>query len=489
MIAHEPRQQEERYGDYLGRASVVKRTVLLLTTDYPPLAGTNTRRVEAFARHLPAYGWQPVVLTLALEDMQRIESSWPGDVSVETIRVKSPGVQSLTRRLRGQRPLPTGAAETPEGVKGSSSRASRSHGVGWRGLLAPLWTWVVRAERLCYVPDPRRLWAAAAVHAALRFAAKRCIDAVVTSAPPFSSHLAGLALRRRLGVPWVADFRDLWVGRPFRQLPYAWQHRLDRRYEARVVTGADRLLLASPGWLPDFRRRYGRSISDKTTVITNGFDSAFTQALGESAREPATAGRPVRIVYTGALHAGESPRPVFEALLQLAQRIGRERVRAGLFVRLIGPGASDWHQLTDKLHQAGLDGVVEFAGTLSHAECLREQLAADVLLILSAPPHDQTIRGKSFEYMATGKPILALVPDGSVQAEILAPSGLATVVSYNDVATMTNVLERLLSSGVPPVVPEWSYINRFERRQLTRALADVLDGCADVRRSISEVRA
>ncbi len=67
-----------------------RRCVLLVTTDYPPLAGTNTRRIEAFAKYLPTYGWQPVVLTLAIEDMALIESSWQGDGEIETIRVEKP---------------------------------------------------------------------------------------------------------------------------------------------------------------------------------------------------------------------------------------------------------------------------------------------------------------------------------------------------------------------------------------------------------------
>lgn len=452
------------------------RTALLVTTDYPPLVGTNTRRVEGLARHLSEYGWRPVVLTLAIEDMRTIESSWPGDGPVETVRVSSPGVQAFARRLRGQRPRTTGelAAMGSAGLAVARTHVGRSI---WKRLLGPVWAGVVQAERLCYVPDPHRLWAAAAVRAGLRYAAKRSIAAVVTSSPPFSAHFVGLALQRRLGVPWIADFADLWVGRPFRTLPYAWQHWPDRRYEARVVARADRLLMASPGWLPIFERRYGAWATEKATVITNGFDSTLTAALDDAASVPAEAARPLTLVYTGALHEGLSPQPIAAALLRLAERIGRERVRAGLSVRLIGPGAADWGDLRNQLDVAGLGGVIQFLGTRSHAECLREQRAADALLILLAPSHDMTISGKSFEYMATGKPILALVPDGSVQGQILAPSGLATVVSYDDVAATERVLEAWLADGVPGVEADRSYINGFECRQLAGTLAKVLDGC------------
>lgn len=458
------------------------KTVLLVSTDYPPLAGTNTRRLESFARYLPDYGWKPLVLTLAVEDMALIESSWQGDGAVDTVRIKSPGLQASVRRLRGQRPHRTGSASP--GVEGAST-ADRVAGESIAKRVAgSLWSRLVAAERALYVPDPRRLWSRAASRAAVRLAATQQIDAVVTSSPPFSAHFVGMHMQRRLGTPWIADFRDLWVGRPYRTLPYHWQHRLDRIYEARVIRHLDHLVLASPGWMPLFEQRYGTDLIDKTTVITNGFDADKLDAVQSGSH--AAAGRsgsvPITIVYTGALHDGESPWPLIRAIARVAEQMGAQHVSDRLRLRLIGPGASDWEDLRAFMKQRGLAAVVEFLGTLSHAECLAEQQRADVLLILSAPPHEETIRGKSFEYMAAGKPILALLPARSTQAEILTPSRLATIVQHGDVDASAEIIGGYLRHGVTPVEPDWAYIRRFERRELTSELAAVLDRCIGVAR-------
>lgn len=456
------------------------RTVLIVSTDYPPLAGTNTRRLEAFARYLPEYGWQPRVLTLALDDMALIESSWQGDGTVETVRVRTPGLQPWARRLRRQRPRRTGGESQPEAPV--DEMEPRSKRPVWKRLVGAAWGLAVAAERATYVPDPRRLWAIAASQAALRLAETADIDAVLTSSPPFSAHFVGLRMKRRLGTPWIADFRDLWVGRPYRELPYAWQRPLDRAYEARVVNHVDHLVLASPGWVPLFEKRYGPALLDRTTVITNGYDSGIFATKRHTCGTDAinTKGQPVTIAYTGALHDGESPWPVAKALANVAAQLGADRVRSGLRIRLTGPGAPDWTELEAYLRERDLDGVVQFLGVRSHAESLAEQRAADVLLILSAPPHEETIRGKSFEYMAAGKPILALLPERSTQAQILAPSRLATVVQHGDVKSIAEMLARYLESGVPAVQPNWDYIGRFERRELTGALAEVLNRCAGV---------
>src|SRR3546814_1393170 len=47
-------------------------------------------------------------------------------------------------------------------------------------------------------------------HVAERLCAEHHVDIVYTTLPPFSAAWIGYRLRRRLGLPWVADYRDLW---------------------------------------------------------------------------------------------------------------------------------------------------------------------------------------------------------------------------------------------------------------------------------------
>ncbi len=380
------------------------------------------------------------------------------------------------RRARGKKPSKTKQySPSVDGADGGKPVARSA----WKRIAGALWQLAVIAERAFYVPDPRRIWASAAVSTATRLARARHFDAVVTSSPPFSAHFVGLALQQRFGIPWVADFRDLWVGRPYRNLPYRWHHYLDRKYEAAVVRNCDRLVFASPGWEPIFVRRYGPWVSPKVSVITNGYDQHLMNSTTELGAK-AVGELPITLLYTGAIHEGESPMPVAQALSNVARKMGASRVRASLRVKLIGPGGEDWGHLREFMRTEALEGVVEFLGVMSHRDCLKEQQAADVLLILSAPPHDETIRGKSFEYMAVGKPILALLPESSVQAEILGPSGLATVIQHGDVENCAKFLERIITDGVPSIEPNWAYIKQFERKELSAAFASILSESANV---------
>lgn len=458
----------------------MSKTVLLVTTDYPPLAGTSTRWGEALARYLPDYGWNPIILTLAVEDMALIESSWKGDGLTQTLRVGMPGIQAAVRRFRGQRPRLTGSGSEGNDFTAAAGPSVESKNSSlWRRTLGAAWGVAVAAERVSYVPDPRRLWAIAASRAAARLVATSKIDVVLTTSPPLSAHFVGMFMQRKFGIPWIADLRDLWVGRPYRSLPYVWQNRLDKVYERKVITRADQILLASPGWIPILKARYGHEIAEKISVITMGFDAALLhEAESETGNISPPGGSrqgiPLTIAYTGALHDGENPWPLARALVRVSEQFGVERVRDGFRVRLTGPGASDWDDLRNYLRKAGLDGVIQFLGTKTHAECLAEQQSADILLILSAPPHDETIRGKCFEYMAVGKTIFALLPERSTQGEILEPSGLATVVAHGDVEAIAAVLARWLIDGVSNVQPNWDYIRGFEWREINRSMAELL---------------
>src|SRR4051812_8105794 len=111
-------------------------------------------------------------------------------------------------------------------------------------------------------------WLPFALPRALSLAAERRFDCVVTTSPPQSAHLIGLALRGR-GLPWVADLRDGWTFDPPRPpWPTRGQDMADRALERVTLGRADRLVTVTAPIADDLARRLGR----KVAVITNGFD-------------------------------------------------------------------------------------------------------------------------------------------------------------------------------------------------------------------------
>ncbi|MBI3179204.1 MAG: glycosyltransferase, partial [Deltaproteobacteria bacterium] len=280
------------------------------------------------------------------------------------------------------------------------------------------------------IPDERALWAAAAARRARALMKEQRYDVVWTSSFPYSAHLAGLWLRRRTGVPWVAELRDPWLDNPFRELP-AWRRRIDARLEAEVLSAADAVVVVSPGMRAQITSRCAR---EKVHVISNGFDPEdFAGHVTEPARPVAT------LVYAGTFDAAvHPPDPILQALAVVLRR--RPSARDDAVLRIVG--GTDLESAARirawiALHRAGK--MIEELGFVSHAQAVHHMRSADLLVLSVAEHAPWMLTSKVFEYLASERPILAAVPSGDCQ-ELLAKLGGAAILPPYDSEALANVI-------------------------------------------------
>lgn len=447
--------------------------LLIIASDFPPLVGTNTQRIQSFLRHLPRHGWHSTVMTQDIDDLPSIDmrdlGRLPADARV--IRVSNP--DPFARRARAAKRARKEAI--PEQQRPDQAQASGTSQAAQRprakrlglSLASSVLKWGLRT--FFYHPDALRPWANGVAYSA-KGEIIQGMHAILSSSPAYSCHLAGLRLKLKTGLPWVADFRDLWVGRPYRTYHSGWHKWVDEKLEARVVKHCDGLVLASPAWEQAFISRYGESIRQKITVLTNGYEAGFFDQI--RADMPAhQAGH--KFVLTGSMHEAESPLPFLEALRMI--RSQDPHALDDVEVTFIGNAGDHLPALQAAAAHTGMGDRIVFLPPRSNEECIKAQLAADYLIMFSAPGHEDTIRGKSFEYMAAGKPILACVPPVGIQAEILNNAGNAIVVRHGDTqATMSAILSLLSGNGFN-LQPDWSHIRQFDRAHIAEKLAAMLD--------------
>lgn len=450
------------------RHSVKSRTLFMIATDFPPLAGTNIQRTQSFVRTLPQHGWHPVVVTQAIEDLALVDLSQlerlPKDLRVE--RVPSPDPFLRLKRRRGTEPVNLNmdnttaapAANRPPAPLGSPLRLVTA--IASHALKAAL-------KNMAYLPDSSRPWAMAAARRTIEIIHREGEGVLYTTCPSYSCHVAGLTVKRRTGVPWVADFTDLWVDRPGRHVPTLWHAYNDRRLEAEVVKEADRLIVTSPPWKEVFKKRYGAWVGNKTTCLTLGYEE------DKIIRRPSRA-QPEshKLVYTGAMYRSETPAPFLQALGELKNEA--PDLIDGFSATFIGYAGDELPYLNAIIEQNNLQPYVSLMGPRPHEFCMQQQADADVLLLLNAQNHTDTIRGKTFEYLASGKPILALTPKNGIQADILRQAGTGIIVDHGDVAATKHALRTLLESGAKTYQPDWAYISQFDAQALTAKLAALL---------------
>jgi len=384
-----------------------RRSLLLVCHVTPPTTMSAARRAGALTKHLARLGHSVAVLTSVAWGSGAI----PG--AALTVRTRD----LLSSRLNWRR---AGIAA----LKGDS---------GGGAPMAPsiLARWVV--------PDLEMLgWTPFALLAARRLAAERRIDCVITSSPPASAHLVGVALQLR-GVPWVADLRDGWRFESLRpRAALASLDALDERLERLVVERADAVCAVTQPIADDLQARYARPVA----TITNGFDPEEATGAGtaaDSAAEGLLDGRRRSLVHTGTLAYGGRPlAPLLHGLTALAARA--PEVASRLEVVLAGP-VTDAERA--EVRAAGLESTVRFTGPVSHATSLALQRSADCLLVLTGPGQTGVATGKLYEYLSAGRPIL-VIGDETAAARIVADAGAGLVVGRDDRAALAGALRRLV---------------------------------------------
>lgn len=383
------------------------RRFLLIAQIAPPSPLSGARRIAGLSRHLARLGHHVTVLTSV------VSGSGPVPGAAHTVRARDLMVSPLNWR-RGNFAAIQGGSDSAYDARPS--------------VLASI-----------AVPDLEVVgWLPFTLPAARRIARNGRIDCVVTSSPPRSGHLLGLALQAQ-GLPWVADFRDGWSFDVPDRPPYPLrpQRAVDDALERAVARRADALTAVTDPIAADLRQRLG----GHATTITNGFDP-----LEDVADGGASLLRPARrsLVYTGSLaYGGSDPEPLLAAVRRLVEE--RPDVATSLDLIFAGAlGAGEHAAIEDP----ALHGVARAVGALSRPRTLALQRAADALLVIAPDRRPSVATGKLFEYLAARKPILVL-GERSAAARIVREAEAGLVASSDDVGAIADALCTVVQRRLP----------------------------------------
>lgn len=424
-----------------------RRRVLILAYFFPPLAGGGVHRVLSFVRHLPAHGWDCTVICAGPDDYWVRDASLAERVPAATEVIRVGGGSALGAWLAWRRRAGGAADRRPGGLFSLLRRAS-----DW---------WLL--------PDSYAGWAARARESALARMRAGGVDVLLSTSPPDSVHLAARAVAERTSRPWVADFRDPWIGLHFRRPPTAWHRGRQAALEHSVLARADLVLAASRTHADDIARSGARS--GPVVHLPNGFEPDAGAAAAPF--DPDT----FRLAFTGTLSLMPEAGTFLEAVHDVLAR--RPEARRRLRVDLVGPYDTD-HE--DRTLALGLKGIVRFHGARAHAETRAVQRAADVLVLWrpEGEGYRTMVPGKLYEYLDAGRPVVAVWPAGEEAAALVARAG-GVIVAPGDRAALARELETRYMAWrdggrTADARPEW--LHTHARPELAARLAGALDRLA-----------
>jgi glycosyltransferase involved in cell wall biosynthesis len=411
-----------------GQESSGRPRVLIVAYDFPPHAAIGTLRTLRLVRHLCDEGWGVTVLT---GSPGTYLPGTPVDAKLElqvpdTVRVLR------ARTLRGFDALVNAAGGTRQSrasaVASTSSVDARDPPIAASGRL-------LRAKNLVdaalSIPDKESGWIAPATLLGLRHILAGRPDILYSSAPPWSGQAVALMLARLSGRPWVADFRDPWSRAPWRDWQRPFRQRAAAALERRVINRADAVLFVTNANLAEFSTFYGPAAAHRFHMVPNGCDPAEFEGI-----EPLPPRDPFVLLHAGSIYGGRNPGPILDAIASAMHRGSLDRTSFRL--RLLGDVSQ---VLKSECSRLGIGDVVEFAPRVARAESLRELRSASALLLVQTGT-TVSIPGKAYEYLAAGRPILALSEEGET-ADLVRASGIG--VSVRPGAPLDQIESALLS--------------------------------------------
>lgn len=408
-----------------------------------------------FVKYLRDFGYEPIVLTVK-------EGAYPQHDAELVSEIPAGVVVHRTRSLDpfGVYARLTGRSKKDAVMVGTVRREG--------GFVERVASW---ARANVFLPDARVGWAPFAVREGMRLHREQPFDAVFTSGPPHSVHLVGRKLKRKAGIPWVADFRDLWSDTNFYdELPITRIARAhDRRLEQRVLSEADRIVTVSPYWKRMLLEKSGRE-GDELTVVHNGFDETDFETHTEPAGQNAGL---FTLAHVGSLYGARNPEVLWAAIKGLRDKGDVERLR----VRLIG-------MVDNRVHEAiaanGLEAIVDATPYVSHSGAVKAMCSASALLLVIEPFQNDAgmITGKLYEYLAAGRPVVGVGPAIGDAADLLVSTSAGRMIDRSDVdglAEHLKILYQQWESGAPLQGAASEDIRLYSRREQTRVLAAALD--------------
>ncbi|KAA3632295.1 MAG: hypothetical protein DWP97_11255 [Calditrichaeota bacterium] len=373
------------------------KNILIVTYVFPPYIAVGGYRILKFCKFLPQYGFKPSILTLENPNT-RAHDPESLKLVADDINIYRTGTFEPFR-----------IKEQPKAVsKANQQDVAQSPPAASEPSIIDKLKRQIKLNMT--VPDASRFWTNFGVKKGLEAIKNEKIDIILSSSPPQSVHMLGTKLAKLSSLPNILDFRDLWTQNTSyheKKLPDYLAKR-DRKYEKDCLENATGIIVNTDTFKQQLLDKNNFLTETMIQTVTNGVDSDdFIKYL-----KPYPPNEKFTMLYSGSLY-GKHRNPDF--FLEAVNKWIAEdaSVKNNLCIKFIGNKTPEYIQMVTKY---GLEGVVEGIDWMSQDELFEKMMATDLLLVFQGfdPVLNAAIPRKLFEYMVTGKDIMAFAPEGEI---------------------------------------------------------------------------
>jgi len=410
------------------------KKVLIITYDFPPVGGIDSVYILRYVKLLPKLGWIPYVLTTSVENR-------PCKVMDHSLLAKVPKEVHITR-----------------------TNCTFFYNLFKKPILSRVDYFFSR--RIYFrLPDDWQIgWLPFGYSKGLDLIQKEKIDIIFSFAHPYTAHFIALLLKKRTNIRWIAHFVDEWTQNPVQELKNKCIKGVNEWMEKKVLTAADYILVAWPGMTSLFLK----DVTYKSKVLAYGFDIADFINTPEFDKDRFI------ITYTGSFYGPQQPIHFLYAIKDLIEegKIKIDKIQLDFFGLTRQSGFL-------KFEDTLLKKIIKRHSYVSHKEIINYIMTANLLLlILGSKRGSYTIPGKTFEYIASGRPILALVPKKSDVANLVLKTKTGVIVDPENVEEIKRAIlyyYKKWEGDRLNVEPDWGEIYKYEAKVGAKKLSRIFE--------------
>jgi len=406
------------------------KKALIITYYWPPSGGSGVQRWLKFTKYLRDFNWEPVIYTpenpeIPVEDSS-LQNDIPEGITVLKKRIWEPYLfYKKFLRQKGEDKIQTGFL-----TEKKKPKRKEKISVWIRGNF--------------FIPDARKFWIRPSVKYLTTYLKKNPVDIIISTGPPHSMHLIAQRLKKKLNIPWLADFRDPWTNIDFyKDLKLTrWADKKHRKQEQSVIKEADSLIVVGNTLKKEYQNLGAKNVS----VITNGYDQ------DDFMNDDVCLDKKFSIMHAGTITYSRNPQDFWLVLSELVK--------------------------DENISRLGLEEFVVKTNYLSHKEATREQRKSHILFL----PINNTqnakgiITGKLFEYLAAGRPILAIGPVDGDAAQIINDTKAGKISGFGDNNRLkNNILDLYHDYKMGKTQIGAVDFSEYSRKNLTKKLVELLN--------------
>jgi glycosyltransferase involved in cell wall biosynthesis len=426
------------------------KKVLIISYYWPPSGGIAIHRCLKFAKYLREFGWEPVICTADNPEYPVLDDGNFKDIPQGTtvLKTKIWEPYNYFKFITGKK-----KEERIHNVFIEEEKPSFTHKLGiWiRGNL--------------FIPDARKFWIRPSIKFLSKYLKENPVDAIFTNGPPQSTHMIAYGVKKKMGIPWHADFQDPWT-----QVDYFPQLMLNplslkihKAMEQRVFRYANKITICSDTWKTDLESIGAKDVG----VIVWGYDEDDFKNIDVELSPKFT------LSHYGSLGPDRNAKTLWKACSIIAKE--DETFAQDLEIELAG---FIGHAIVEEINSMGLKNNLKLFDHLSRMETLERMHRSQVLLLIlnDMPNVNGRLPGKLFEYLASRRPVLVVGPEESDASKIITGSNAGSTCGFDDLEKTINTVKDLYSkfkSG--KLISNETDISQYSNRNLTKKLSEFLD--------------